>query len=151
MSASETDGVAFASEREMVAVVLSLMSSGGTPWITRGTATEFDYTSGRTDVIALLGDDDLVLALEAKLTKWRKALQQAYRNTCFAHCSLVLLPPAAARRAVVHRVEFERRKIGLGVVDRHGIQVLIAPAAVDPLLPQLTTQARALLRSGESQ
>jgi hypothetical protein len=47
-------------------------------------ACEFDYSRGRTDVVALR-DGEHVIAFEAKLKDWRTALHQAYRNTCFAH------------------------------------------------------------------
>jgi len=37
-----------------------------------------------------------LIAVEAKLKDWKYALHQAYRNTCFARQSFVLLPKAVA-------------------------------------------------------
>jgi hypothetical protein len=127
----------------MVDKIITFLLSGASPWMPTRTATEYDYSNGRTDVIALL-QEGTVLALEAKLTRWRDAIQQAYRNTCFAHESLVVLPWGAAERASAFRAEFERRKIGLCGVQQDGVFMLIEPAHVEPLLPQLT--ARALMK-----
>lgn len=134
----------FDSERQMVERLLSLLASGASPWSLSHVSTEFEYANGRTDVIALL-DTTVVLALEAKLTRWRDALDQAYRNTCFAHRSLVVLPPRTAERARAYRAEFERRGIGLCTVSADSVVVLIEPGDVAPLLPHLTTRAIAKL------
>jgi hypothetical protein len=40
-----------------------------------------------------------VLAFEAKLKDWREALHQAYRNSCFANGTYVVLPKSAAELA----------------------------------------------------
>lgn len=134
----------FHSEQQMVDRLVSFLTSNSSPWRASSTVTEFDYSNGRTDVIVLL-PDDLVLALEAKLTRWRDALHQAYRNKCFAHQSVVVLPGPAAAVAFAHRGEFERRGIGLCSVGADGVVILIRPSAVDPLLPHLTTRAKARL------
>lgn len=134
----------FRSERELVDVLLDFLSSGTSPWPLSRTKTEFEYTNGRTDVIGLMGVDT-VIALEAKLTKWREALQQAYRNTCFAHQSLVVLPWKVAQRASAYRQEFERRRVGLCGVGPEGVVVLIEPCGVEPILPTLTSKALANL------
>jgi hypothetical protein len=75
-------------------------------------AKEFNYNRGRTDVIILTDKGD-VIAFEAKLEKWREALHQAYRNTCFAHYSYVLLPKNVAEKAVQYEAEFRDRCVGL--------------------------------------
>lgn len=134
----------FRSEQELVDVLLELLSSEGSPWLLSKMKTEFEYTNGRTDVIGLLGSST-VLALEAKLTKWRAALQQAYRNTCFAHQSMVVLPWKVAERASAYRHEFEQRKVGLCGVGPGGVVVFIDPCGVEPLMPNLTLMALANL------
>lgn len=134
----------FRSEQELVDTVLGLIASGTSPWSLSKVKTEFDYANGRTDVIGLIGKGTVV-ALEAKLTKWRDALHQAYRNTCFAHQSLVVLPWKVAERASAYRREFERRRVGLCGVGPLGIVVLIEPCGVEPLLPTLTSKALANL------
>jgi len=134
----------FRSEREMVDVLLAFLTSGASPWCLSGMQTEFEYSNGRTDVIGLLGSN-IVLALEAKLTKWREALQQAYRNTCFAHQSLVVLPWEVAERASAYRQEFVRRNVGLCGVRLDGVVMLIEPCGIEPLMPYLTSKAIALM------
>lgn len=134
----------FRSEQELVDVLLELLSSEGSPWSLSKMKTEFEYTNGRTDVIGLLGSNT-VLALEAKLTKWRAALQQAYRNTCFAHQSMVVLPWKVAERASAYRHEFEQRKVGLCGVGPEGVVVFINPCGVEPVMPHLTSKALANL------
>ena len=133
-------GTEFRSEQEMMDAVVALLASGASPWAPTHVLTEFDYASGRTDLIARL-DSNMVLALEAKLTRWREALHQAYRNTCFAHQSLVVLPWKTAERANAHRHEFERRKVGLCGVKADGLVMMIEPGSVNPVLPHLTNRA----------
>jgi len=134
----------FQSESKMVDRVIELLASGASPWKASNTATEFDYCNGRTDVIALLKCNS-ILALEAKLTRWRDALHQAYRNSCFAHQSLVVLPWAVAEVACAHRDEFQRRGVGLCGVKDDQVVIMILPSAVEPLLPHVTTRAMAAL------
>ncbi len=134
----------FRTEQELVGVLLELLSSKRSPWALSRMETEFEYCNGRTDVIGLIGTNT-VLAIEAKLIKWREALQQAYRNTCFAHQSLVVLPWKVAERASAYRQEFERRQVGLCGVGPEGVIVLIEPCGVEPVLPTLTSRALARL------
>ncbi|MGA2083462.1 MAG: hypothetical protein ABSH53_23070 [Holophaga sp.] len=134
----------YRSEQELVEVLLGHLSSEASPWPLSKMKTEFDYANGRTDIIGLLGSST-VLALEAKLTKWREALQQAYRNTCFAHQSLVVLPQKIAERASAFRREFENRKVGLCGVGPEGVIVLIEPCGIEPLMPCLTSKAITVL------
>lgn len=134
----------FRTEQELVDALLGFLASEDSPWSLSKMKTEFDYSNGRTDVIGRLGSNR-VLALEAKLTKWREALQQAYRNTCFAHKSLVVLPRGIAQRASAYRQEFERRQVGLCSVGPEGIVVLIEPCGLEPLMPMLTSKALARL------
>lgn len=107
-------------------------------------AFEFDYRSGRTDVIGLTVDG-YVIAFEAKLTRWRDAVHQAYRSTSFAHYSYVVLPKNAVDNALRRRHEFERRGIGLCSIDpsaESSIIIVEIPAAKkEPLLGWLTNTA----------
>jgi hypothetical protein len=101
---------------------------------------EFDFRSGRTDLVGIDEGDELH-AFEAKLTKWKKALEQAARNTNYAHYTYVVLPsPAAA--AIKARDQFERRGIGLLVVGETDHRMEIAPKRSEPLLPWLTDSAK---------
>jgi hypothetical protein len=105
-------------------------------------AHEFDYASGRTDLLGL-GPQDEVHAFEAKLSKWRKALDQARRNTCFAHYCYVVLPASAANMALQFEREFVKHGVGLIVLGMQQAKLAIEPRRNDPLLPWLTKAALA--------
>jgi hypothetical protein len=102
---------------------------------------EFFYARGRTDIV-FVSDVGEVVAVEAKLIRWRDALTQAYRNTCFAHRSFVVLPWRSAQLAGRYSGEFERRGVGLCAV-RNGTVVIMREADwQDPIEPWLSSQAR---------
>lgn len=106
--------------------------------------TEFDYRSGRADVIAL-DHFGRVFAFEAKLEKWRAALNQAYRNTCFAHISYVVLPTNIAGRALEQSRDFISRNVGICAVGEK-IEVLLEPSEVVPLQGWLSEKAACRLQ-----
>jgi hypothetical protein len=110
---------------------------------------EFDYSSGKTDLVGL-GLNYALHAFEAKLTKWRDALHQARRNTCFAHYCYVALPIRAAELAIKAKEDFLRYGVGLVVVGEHGATLAIRPRRNAPLLPWLTQIARSQLSSGHT-
>lgn len=120
---------------------------GSAEWRADGVACEFFYARGRTDVIAL--SDGKLLAFEAKLTRWREALHQAYRNRCFAHRSYVVVPAAVAERLLRHEGEFTRRKVGLcAVSSSREVTVLIESDACEPWQGWLADHAMALVEEG---
>jgi len=106
------------------------------------TALEFAHASGRTDLIAESSNGELI-AFETKLVDWRRAVQQAYRNSSFAHYSYVVLPLGAAKKAPP--VEFTKRKIGLCYIRAGQITVEIEAPKQDPLQPWITDSALAVL------
>lgn len=111
----------------------------------KGVATEFDFVSGRTDLLAI-DDEDSLHAFEAKLTKWRHALEQARRNQSYAHYIYVVLPARSAKSALNAKAEFCRRGIGLIVLGDGSVPRLeIAPKRNEPLLQWITDTAIALL------
>jgi hypothetical protein len=114
------------------------------PWGPVQHATEFFYRRGRTDVIALTEAGEII-AFEAKLKKWRTALHQAYRNTCFAHFSYIVVPEDVARRAIRYAAEFTRRSVGLCYPSLDGIVVLLEPPRLSPLQNLLSQQAAAVI------
>jgi len=73
-----------------------------------------------------------IIALEAKVSDWRRGLRQAFLNTWFASESFLLLPHVPERSQVVE----EARRVGVGVVD--ATQRLASPhvAARRDRLPQ---------------
>src|SRR6266566_1179358 len=102
----------FTEEESLVTSFFGHLAGGNTPWAARGIAREFDYDSGCTDVLSLSETDDLI-AFEAKLSNWRKALHQAWRNTSFVNRAYVVLPRNRATSALSHHHEF--RELGVGL------------------------------------
>jgi hypothetical protein len=84
-----------------------------------------------------------VVSFEAKLDRWKDAMHQAYRNTCYSHLSYVLLPEAVAFKAKDALPEFQRRGVGICTVRRGEVVVLHHPQAVEPLHPWLSERASA--------
>jgi hypothetical protein len=130
----------FPDERTLVHSFVEYLRTAQSPWGPLEIAVEFFYQRGRVDVIASTTEGDVV-AFEAKLTRWRDALQQAYRNTCFAHRSYVLLPRAAARIAARYEVEFSRRRVGLCYLEGSELVVAFHPSREEPIQPWLAEEA----------
>ncbi|MBL0220060.1 MAG: hypothetical protein IPQ07_40110 [Myxococcales bacterium] len=139
--------IMFSSEAALVSDFVVRLAESRT-WGVRKVATEFFYGRGRTDVVGVL-DGGGVIAIEAKLMRWRHAVQQAYRNRCFAHKSCVLLPRAVAYSAVRFCAEFERRGVGLCTLSGEEIEILIEPPRSEPLQPWLSALAEELASGGE--
>jgi hypothetical protein len=136
---SETS--AYRTEKALVDHFLEVLNVLPSPWGSIRTAREFFYQRGRTDVIAL-AEDGKIIAFEAKLRRWREALHQAYRNTCFAHTSYVLLPKRLAVNLQKHVSEFRARGVGLCYLcSDHGLVVLFEANESRPLEPWLTSRA----------
>jgi hypothetical protein len=130
----------FANENALVERLVQRLNKPNSPWGALRLAREFDYLRGRTDVIAVT-DDRQVVAFEAKLTRWRDALHQAFRNRCFAHCSFVVLPKGTAIRAAKFEAEFRRRDVGLCYVENDDVVVMWHSEPSEPLQPWLSEQA----------
>ena len=61
-----------------------------------------------------------IIAIEAKLTDWRRAISQAYSYQRYANQSWVTLDASRAGRAILAKDEFQRLNVGLKVVDTKG-------------------------------
>lgn len=134
----------FATEEMLVDRFVGLLEANQTPWGKVQVAREFDYCRGRTDVVAVADaetDEATLIAVEAKLKDWKCALHQAYRNTCYAHRSFVLLPKAVALTAFRFLGEFERLGVGLCYIDAAGVVVLQDSPSTPPLEPWLASDA----------
>ncbi|HXR48029.1 MAG TPA: hypothetical protein VN784_11385 [Candidatus Limnocylindrales bacterium] len=137
-----TEQSCYLTEQSLVNELSSVVKAKNGPVHCREVAHEFDYASGRTDVLGLGGQDE-VHAFETKLSKWRDALDQARRNTCFAHYCYVALPVKAANTALKFEREFVRHGVGLIVLGMQQAKLAIKPRRNDPLLPWLTKAALA--------
>jgi len=134
----------FVTELDLVDRLAALVEMGAIAWLQPSLVREFDYTSGRTDLLTLTVSDKVV-AFEAKLSNWRKAMDQAWRNTSFADKVFVVLPRECARPAIQHQTEFEEAGVGLCVFDGKGIEVAIHSGDHTPVLPWLHRKARVSL------
>jgi hypothetical protein len=80
-------------------------------------------------------------------------MHQAYRNTCFAHESYVVLPEPIARRASAHEYEFKRRAVGICYVSEGQVHVCLPARSREPIQPSLSRVARSAVEGidhGES-
>jgi hypothetical protein len=130
----------YSSEKALVDSFLASLRGARTPWHCAQISTEFFYQRGRADVVAV-DIDGQIIAVEAKLEKWRVALHQAYRNTCFANLSYVLLPKSVAFHAHRFLSEFERRRVGICYVEANEAHILQPASVVHPLQPWLSGRA----------
>jgi hypothetical protein len=138
----KTKEACYLTERHLVEDLSSVVKEKNSPVPCREVAREFDYASGRTDMLGL-GQQDEVHAFETKLSRWREALDQARRNACFAHYCYVALPAKAANAALKFEREFIRHGVGLIVLGMEQANLAIKPRRNDPLLPWLTKAALA--------
>lgn len=135
----------FKEEVELIDVFRSTISKNESPLNIQRTEIEFGHLSGRTDVIGLSHEGEII-AVEAKLHNWKIALQQAYKNTCYAHYSYVLLPPSKLNPAIKNENEFQRRKVGLFTLINGEIIILIEAIKTEPFIGRVTAEAYKLLR-----
>ncbi len=130
----------YSTEERLIEALCILLASQDTPWGEVQVTREFNYSRGRTDVVALDKRSNLV-AFEAKLYRWRDALQQAYRNTSFAHFSYVVMPEEVAIRAQLYAHEFDRRSVGLCYPKNGTLIVCLSARKTQPILPWLSKTA----------
>lgn len=130
----------FFDEKSLVNQFVLTLQSTSSPWGNLKIASEFFYQRGRTDIVALSSTGE-VIAFEAKLKKWKIALQQAYRNRCFADLSYVLLPQDSVHNAYKHLDEFVIRRVGLCCFSEDVLEVLYDAPQTKPLQPWLRDQA----------
>lgn len=126
-----------------------MLANGQTPFgqfVTLG--DEFYFVTGRTDLLAVDSGGDL-FAFEGKLSRWRTALHQAYRNLSYVKYSYVVLPEKSANLAAKYSRDFESHGIGLCSVGGDGIRCLIpAKPEKEPLFPWLQERALLFLENG---
>lgn len=130
----------YKNEEDLLEFFAIHLNSSSSPWGGLRFSREFYYKSGRADVIAV-NSDGVLLAFEGKLEKWRKALEQAYRNLCFAHISYVVLPKAAAMRAFRFEAAFRKRGVGLCYMEGLELVILVEAESVEPIQPWITDLA----------
>lgn len=70
---------------------------------------------------------DNVIAIEAKLKNWRKALSQANRYRKFSDFSFVLLDESNAKAAIRNITLFKENNIGLITMNKESYQIHVLP------------------------
>jgi hypothetical protein len=137
-----TDVGTYPSEADLVNRLVASLRRHDGPIAIAGLAREFPYRNGRADVV--VSTEGQVIAFEAKLYRWRWALHQAYRDTCFAHQSFVVLPWSQASIAMRYEAEFDRRGVGLCSIDDNGRLIILKAAMTrEPLQDWLSEAAAA--------
>jgi hypothetical protein len=144
---TEGIGSVYSTEKMLVDQFVRVLGSRENPWGPMSVSCEFFYARGRTDVVALTDGEELI-AFEAKLKDWKCALDQAYRNTCYAHKSYVVVPEAAARAAYACIGEFKKRGVGLCYIDNIGaLTILEESENSTPIEPWIASHAASIVRS----
>lgn len=110
---------------------------------------EFNYLSGRTDILIETKKGNLI-ALEAKLKKWKTAIHQAYKNTSFADYSYVILPYTLKDTVKNSEFEFIKRGIGLILVNKDDFNIEINAKKLKPIMPWLNKKALNILRENNN-
>jgi hypothetical protein len=76
---------------------------------------------GIADFIWLATQDNslpVFYAFEVKLSDWKKALQQAFRYSCYSDKSIVVLPKEIKRRVQPHVTTFINLNVGLWLFEK---------------------------------
>lgn len=89
-----------------------------------------------------------LIAVEAKISDWRRVLIQAYRNLQFADESWVVMDHVFARPAIAQLDRFRAAGVGLASVERgRGLFIHHAATRQGPMSPAKRWQAQAVLSS----
>jgi hypothetical protein len=87
-----------------------------------------------------------IIAVEAKLSSWQRALIQAYRNLQFADESWVVLDHKFARAAIAQIEKFQASGVGLASLSRYqGLLIHCAAHTAGPVSTGKRWQAQAVL------
>lgn len=130
----------FSTEANLVDSFVKTLQSGRSQYNSIQIATEWNHKSGMVDVLVRDTSRSLI-AFEAKLSDWKRAFLQAYRNTAYANRTYVLLPMKTVHRALLAREEFEFRGIGLCAFDGKKIHTYIEAVEQDAILAWVRARA----------
>ncbi len=119
--------------------VIAQLSAAGVAAHSRDSLTIFGL---RTPPYARL------IAVEAKISDWRRVLTQAYRNLQFADESWVVLDYVFSRPAIAQIDRFRVAGVGLASIERgRGLFIHHAATTQGPMSPAKRWQAQAVLAS----
>ena len=92
--------------------------------------TEVRITTNRVDIVYFERKNceiKTIMAVEAKLKDWRRALQQAHRDKLFAERTYVALPEKYSAPAIANIDQFRRALVGLIIVGERGAKTYYDP------------------------
>jgi hypothetical protein len=127
-------------EAELVQRFVLALEAGKTCWGAVEVMTEWCHPTGAADILVRTNQGGII-AFEAKLTEWRRAYHQAYRNTMYANRVYVLMPSATVHRPLPFKEEFRLRGIGLCSYNAGKIHVHIGASEQDELLTWVRRKA----------
>lgn len=128
-------------EGNLVRQLITCVRAGHTPWGPLQYIKEYQYGVSRTDVLGFAAADGLI-AFEAKLTRWKDAVIQAYRNRAYVDLSYIVLPPAIAEQAAAFVPSFIKYGVGLCTVVKSELKILIPGVRDQPIQGWLAQRAR---------
>lgn len=79
------------------------------------------------------------IAIEAKLTNWRRAINQAYHYKWFSYNSFVCMPKDSSKPAIDNLNMFKKLEIGLMTIDNDGnLECVFYPPKSKPIEPKMS-------------
>lgn len=89
-----------------------------------------------------------VVSIEGKLSNWRQALSQAYRNRLFSMYSYVVMDGKNVRPALKGLAQFKKLGVGLaiGSADTESVRILYRPPMAKPISSIFYLQATEAMR-----
>lgn len=136
--------------RSRDALATSLGTSPGSTQRVLAQLSAAGLMSGAAENLSLLTVGTLpferIIAVEAKVSEWRRVLVQAYRNLQFADESWVVLDHSCIRPALSHLERFKASGVGLASMDRtRGLFIHLSAETIGPMSTGKRWQAQAVL------
>lgn len=142
------DVAAAVTSREILASSLGTSESGAQRVFVQLAATGLAFGTPKSLSLTAISTlpFERVIAVEAKLSEWRRVLVQAYRNLQFADESWVVLDHACVRPAIAQLERFQAAGVGLASMDRKlGLFIHQTAASAGPMSTTKRWQAQAVL------
>jgi hypothetical protein len=122
MTKSHHTGIRFFKESQLLEPVAKFAKRRGF----RLQVKELPFYEYRIDLYGFSAKDDVTIAIELKLTDWRRALEQAMLYQLCSDLVYIAMPESSARR--VNQTELENNGIGLISVLKSGACACLLPA-----------------------
>jgi hypothetical protein len=130
----------FRYEKDLIDTFLHHIDNSPNNWAFDIIIREFDYKNGKTDILA--SKSNHLIAFEAKLSKWKKAVNQAYRNTIYANYSYVVLPESTGSTAFQNIDFFQKHGVGLILVNNEKAWIALSANHIKTNTNWITRKAK---------